>query len=105
VKLVVSPAAQADLMDIAAFIAQDNPKRALSFVDELEDRCALLASAPGIGTARPELGDGICMLPHGRYLIFYRQAGAALRVERILHSARDLTADELDTLDPGPAGA
>ena len=50
-KRVVSPAAQADLMDIAVFIAQDNPKRALSFVDELEDRWALLATAPGIGTA------------------------------------------------------
>ena len=52
VKLFLSPAAQADLMDIAAFIAQDNPARALSFVDELEDKCAVLATAPGIGTQR-----------------------------------------------------
>lgn len=27
-------------MEIALCIAQDNPKRALSFVDELEDSCA-----------------------------------------------------------------
>jgi len=31
-----------------------------------------LGHAPSIGTARPELGEGVRMLPHGRYLIFYR---------------------------------
>ena len=102
-KLFVSPAAQADLMDIAVFIAHDNPTRALSFVDELEDKCALLSNAPGIGTARPELGEGVCMLPHGRYLIFYRQSDGTLRVERILHSARDLSADDLGASDGGTA--
>ena len=35
-KVNFSPAAQTDLLDIALYIAQDNPKRALSFVDELE---------------------------------------------------------------------
>ena len=89
-KVTFSPAAQADLLDIAAFIAQDNPTRALTFVDELEDKCTALGSAPGIGTARPELGEGICMLPYGRYLIFYRTASKGLRIERILHGARDI---------------
>jgi plasmid stabilization system protein ParE len=32
VKVSFSPAAQADLLDIAAFIAQDKPARALTFV-------------------------------------------------------------------------
>lgn len=46
-------------MEIALYVAQDNPNRALSYVEELEDRCAALGKAPGIGTARPELGaDG-----------------------------------------------
>jgi toxin ParE1/3/4 len=103
VKLFLSPAAQADLMDIAVFIAQDNPTRALSFVDELEDKCQMLTTAPGIGSARPELGDGICMLPHGRYLLLYRQAGGTLRVERILHGKRDVSANDLDDPDDGPA--
>jgi toxin ParE1/3/4 len=42
VKLEFSPAAQSDLMDIAMFIAQDNPKRALTFVEELEGKCEAL---------------------------------------------------------------
>ena len=51
-----SPAAEEDLLDIAVFIAQDNPARALTFVDELESKCDALGRAPGIGTSRPELG-------------------------------------------------
>ena len=38
-KVVFSPAANDDLMEIALFIAQDNTKRALTFVDELEGNC------------------------------------------------------------------
>ena len=83
-------------MDIALYIAKDNPARALTYVDELEDRCAALGNAPGIGTARPELGDGIFMLPHGRYLIFYRHTHRTVRIERVMHSARDIGGDDLE---------
>lgn len=99
-KVVFSPAAQADLMDIAIFIAQDNPTRALTFVDEIEGKCDALRMAPGIGTARPELGEGICMLPYGRYIIFYRPASKALRIERVMHGARDIGGDDFEADDP-----
>lgn len=95
-KVSFSPAARDDLIDIAMYIAEDNPTRALTFVDELEDRCAAIGNAPGIGTARPELGEGICMLTHGRHLIFYRQAHRAVRIERIMHSARDIGDDDFE---------
>lgn len=89
-------------MDIAIFVAQDNPTRALTFVDELESMCDTLGSAPGIGTARPELGESIRMLPHGRYLIFYREANKGLRIERIMHGARDIGGEDFETNDlPG----
>lgn len=95
-KVSFSPAAQADLLDIAVFIAQNNPARALTFVDELESKCDALGGAPGIGTLRPELGEGICMLPHGRYLIFYRAVNQDLRIERIMHGARDIGGDDFE---------
>jgi toxin ParE1/3/4 len=97
VKLEFSPAAQSDLMDIATFIAQDNPKRALTFVEELESKCEALSRAPGIGTSRAELGEGIRVLPHGRYLIFYRDAKNQLRIERILHGSRDIGGDKFES--------
>jgi toxin ParE1/3/4 len=94
VKVTFSPAARDDLTEIALYIAQDNPNRALSFVDELENKCTALGTAPGIGTARPELGDGIRMFPYGRYLIFYRKGRLSVRIERILHGARDIGGDD-----------
>lgn len=95
-KVGFSPVAQADLLDIALYIAQDNPTRALSFVDELEAKCMSLGQAAGIGTARPELGDGIRMLPHGFYLIFYRDHLGSIRIERVMHGARDIGGDDFD---------
>ena len=78
-KVTFSAVAKDDLLDIAVYIAQDNSTRALTFVDELEAKCNRLGNAPGIGTARPELGEGIRVLPHGRYLIFYRQLPRAIQ--------------------------
>lgn len=86
-------------MEIAAYIADGNPTRALTFVDELEEKCDLLGHAPGIGTRRPELGDGVCVLPYRRYLIFYRETGNGVRIERIMHGARDIGGDDFE-LDP-----
>lgn len=37
-RLIILPAAMADLIEIGDFIAQDNPARALSFVAEIEAR-------------------------------------------------------------------
>ena len=36
------------------------------------------------------------MLPHGRYLIFYRAVNQDLRIERIMHGARDIGGDDFD---------
>jgi len=91
-RLEFSPESQLDLIDIAAFIAQDNPARAKSFVDELEADCGRLIIQPGIGAPRPDLGDGVRVLPHGRYLIFYRADEKLVRIARVLHSARDMVA-------------
>jgi plasmid stabilization system protein ParE len=45
-RVVISAEAQNDLSEIGAFIQPYNPKRALSFVDELLDRCEALADIP-----------------------------------------------------------
>lgn len=95
-KVDFSPVAQEDLIGIAVYIAQDNSVRALSFVDELEASCLGIGRTPGIGTARPELGEGIRMLPHGRYLIFYRDYDGAVRIERVVHGARDIEGEDFD---------
>lgn len=41
--------AQADLLGIRDYILRDNPPRAMTFVNELLDRCQLLADNPLMG--------------------------------------------------------
>ena len=87
-----SPLAETDLVEIGIYIARDNPKRALSFIDELEIKCEALREFPGTGVARHDLAAELRMLPHGSYLIFYREREDDVRIERILHRARDVDA-------------
>jgi toxin ParE1/3/4 len=46
VRVVFTLRAERDLEEIADFIAQDSPRRAQSFIDELRDRALGLADAP-----------------------------------------------------------
>tara|TARA_R110002051_G_scaffold315152_1_gene393151 strand:- start:65674 stop:65928 length:255 start_codon:yes stop_codon:yes gene_type:complete len=77
-----------DLEEIGDYIALDNPLRAMSFIAELRSACARLSVFPEAAPLRPDLGEGIRGQPHGRYLIFYRVADGALRIERILQGNR-----------------
>jgi toxin ParE1/3/4 len=89
-RLELSPEAEADLFDIADYIARDDPLRARSFVDELEARCTSLTDYPDAARARPELAPDLRSIPHGRYIIFYTPGEETVRIERILHGARDV---------------
>ncbi|QDX25368.1 type II toxin-antitoxin system RelE/ParE family toxin [Sphingomonas suaedae] len=88
-RLVFAPAAQADLREIAAYIAEDDPDHARSFVAELRKACVILIDHPFLGMARPEVGDGLRSKPHGRYAIFYRVIEDVVRIERVIHTSRD----------------
>lgn len=89
-RLVILPAARADLIEIADFIAQDDPGRARSFVAEIEARMLEAAERPGSFPARDELHVGLRAARHGRYLIFFVEQGDEVQVVRVLHGARDL---------------
>lgn len=89
--LFIRPAAQADLIEIGDYIAIDNPDRALSFIAEFE---ALIFSAiavrPASFPARPDLGEGLRVARHYRYLVFFTHKSERIEVLRILHAARAL---------------
>lgn len=89
-KVLFSPAAEQDLLAIGLFIAQDNPVRALSFMEELEARCLALRDYPKLGKARDEVRPGLRSLFWESYVVFYTLSEATLRIERILHGSRDL---------------
>ena len=89
-RLVILPAARADLIEIGEFIAPDNPGRALSFLAEIEARMHQAAERPESFPARDDVREGLRSARHGRYLIFFLDAGAEVQVVRVLHGARDL---------------
>ncbi len=91
VGLEFSTLARKDLLDIARYIARDNPQRARGFVIDLRQQCVLLSKQPGLGVARTDLADDLRMLPYERYLIFFSETDSGILVERVLHSARNLS--------------
>ncbi len=90
VRLVILPAARADLIEIGDFIAPDNPGRAASFVAEIEAKMRAAAERPMSFPARDELHEGLRAARHGRYLIFFVEQGDEVQIVRVLHGARDL---------------
>lgn len=69
-KLVLTEAAKADLIEIGEFIRPHNPKRAATFVEELLDRCEALADAPRAYPLVPRYEHhGIRRCVHRDYLI------------------------------------
>lgn len=84
------PAARADLIEIADFIALDNPTRALSFIAEIESTMTTIAERPSSFPARDELIAGMRCARHGRYLIFFVIDDEEVQIVRVLHGARDL---------------
>lgn len=88
--VVVTAAAAADLESIGDWIAQENLRRALTFVAELRQRCESLALNPLGYSLVPHYEHlGVRRRVYRDYLIFYRITGDAIEVLHVLHGARD----------------
>ncbi len=85
-----SKLAEADLDDIALFIAADSPKAALRFVDEIRTLCSSLTENPARYRLREEYGAAVRVAVYGKYLIFYAERGSGVIIERVLHGSRHL---------------
>jgi len=90
VNVIVSAEAEADLEQIASYVAERSPQAALALIRELRDRCESLADAPRGYPLVPRYEQfGIRRRPFGNFLIFYRVGTEAIEVVHILHGARD----------------
>jgi len=90
-RLVIAPRAQADLRDVAEYIAKEDPGAALRILVRTEKSIERLLERPFLGPAvvRPPRRD-LRKLTIAPYIVFYRVAGAELQVVRLLHSSRDV---------------
>jgi toxin ParE1/3/4 len=92
-RVVITAAAKADLLSIRRYIEPHNPSRAISFTEELLDRCQALAATPMAYPLVPRYERfGIRRCVHGDYLIFYCVEPEQIEVIHILQGARDIEA-------------
>jgi len=88
--LETSPEAEADLLDIWLYIANDQPVNADRFLGRLQEKLVKLTEFPDLGRDRPELGDGLKSFPVDRYNVFYRVTSTSLVLIRVLPGSRDI---------------
>ena len=91
-RILRRPRAEADLIEIWNYIAQDSPTRADKLLDEIDEKSQTLAQSPFIGKARDELGRKIRSFPIGNYVLFYQPIEGGIDIIRVLHGARDIDA-------------
>ena len=92
-KVVLTAEALGDLEQIGDYIAQDNPARAASVIDELLGKARQLGDLPQGFPLVPRYERlGIRRRVHGNYLIFYRAEADRVTIIHILHGARDYEA-------------
>jgi toxin ParE1/3/4 len=86
------PQAEADILEIWDYIAEDSLIEADRWVDRLDEKLALWATQPMMGRSRDELAPGVRSLPFGRYIVFFEPVPAGIDVIRVLHGSRDIDA-------------
>jgi toxin ParE1/3/4 len=94
----VSPQAEADVVAIACYIAENNPEAGERFVDAAYTTFRFLTTQPELGRPRRFANSTLIGLRSWRvarftrYLIFYRCRGSEVEILRVIHGARDLEA-------------
>ncbi|GLS17150.1 plasmid stabilization protein [Labrys miyagiensis] len=84
----VRPEAEADIENIALYIAADSPMAAKKWFDDIYRRCRGLGEMPGMGVARSDVRPDLRMFPAGKYLILYREVDGGAEIVRVIHGAR-----------------
>jgi toxin ParE1/3/4 len=84
-----------DLSNAYAYLADRNPHAADRLLDEVETLITLLAAFPELGRGRDDLRAGVrsFRVRKFRFVLFYRVAEDNLVLLRLLHGARDTTAE------------
>lgn len=95
-RLTYTEQSKQDLVEIGLYIAEDNPRRAMSFVRELKAQCRKITNAPKGYRARPELGQGIRFCAYGNYIVIFYEEPGLVRIVRILHGSMDIEAEFAD---------
>jgi toxin ParE1/3/4 len=89
-RLLKTPEAEEDLVEIALYIEGDNPDAADRLLDQFDQTFQRLSEFPLMGRHRDELAAGLRSFPVGNYVIYYLPLRDGIDVVRVLHGARDV---------------
>ena len=111
-EFLLSVAAKQDVIDLAVYIAEDNPGIGAAVFDDVWQTCVLLSSMPEIGTPIETLLDeteisqdireilhalpllkGMRRFPLSKFrkvMIFYKVDQDMLDIVRVIHGSRDI---------------
>jgi toxin ParE1/3/4 len=92
-RIVRAPAAESDALEIWSYIAEDNPEAADRLLHRIDQMVRAIAKQPELGKKVEELAPDLRLIPIGSYLIFYRPMQNGVQIVRLLHGARDITAE------------
>jgi toxin ParE1/3/4 len=87
------PLAEADILDIWDYIAEDSLAEADRWLDGLDEKLSLWATQPAMGRPRNELGAELRSFAFGLYVVFFQPLPDGIDVVRVLHGARDIDAN------------
>lgn len=95
-KMIWSPLAIDRTTEITEYIAHDNPKAAIKWVDTLFEKISLLKSSPKTGRVVPETHrDDIRELIYGNYRVIYSIEKKRICVLTVRHSRQILPIEEI----------
>ena len=98
----ITEAAEADVVEIWEYIAQDKPDAASVFVLHLEEQIGTLERFPERAPLVPEnelLGTAYRHMLHGNYRTLFKIVGSRVIILRVLHMARLLDTGILEGLE------
>ena len=78
-----------DLDTIAEHIAQDNPSRAVSFIQEIREKFRVIGQNPLGYRLHPEIGDDARMALVGRYVVLFHIVNDIARIVTFHDKWRD----------------
>lgn len=90
-RVVHSPRAKADLIELWTYIAADDPAAADRMLDLINQKLDMLAANPRLGPPRPDIAKGVRLFPVKRYVILYREQPSGIEVVRVVQGMRRMS--------------
>ena len=93
-RYILSPQTTADLESIAEYYGDRSPDYADRLIGKLTRKFEFVGRFPGAGTPVDDLSPSLRKTPVEGYIVYFRKSPAGADIVRVIHGARDVSADD-----------